>query len=179
MEDHFKNIWYLEDKNERIKSIEEKEQLILSKGKSLIMNPNSDLLYKEAKSSFIHGNFIAAAITFYLTIEQYLLWSNQAKRGNVVKLLIWPKYQEIFADALENQFIDEKLERNLILYVEGCRDQIMHPKSIYHLSQVGLRRTSRESSSFGRKDDPRVYLGPLGCAKRALDLLFDILEYNC
>ena len=144
-----------------------------------MMNFNSDLLYQEAKSDFVNGNFISAAITFYLAIEQYLLWKNQQKKGNVVEILEWPMYQKILDDALENQFINEKLKRDLILYVEGCRDQIMHPKSINHLFHIGLRKTTKKSTSFGKKGDLSVYSGPLGCAKRALDLFFEILEFNC
>lgn len=73
MEDHFKNIWYLENKDERIKLIENLEQSILNKIPTLSMNPNSDLLYKEVRFCFINGCCISAALTFYLAIEQYLL----------------------------------------------------------------------------------------------------------
>lgn len=179
MEDHFENIWYLRDQNERIKLIEELEKKILAKRKTMRMNSNSDLLYQEAKSSFIIGNFISAAITFYLATEQYLLWKNQARKRQTLETLEYPESNEIFQKALKNNFINEKLKRDLELYTEGCRNQIMHPKSINHLQIVGLRKTSRKSTSFGRKGDPAVYLGPLGCAKRALNLFFEIFEFNC
>lgn len=179
MDDHFKNIWYLKDKNERIKLIEEKEQLILSKRKHLKMNPNSNLLYQEAKSSFIIGNFISAAITFFLAIEQYLLWRNQAKKGNVLEILQWPDSYKTFEEAINNNFINEKLMKELELYTKGCRDEIMHSKSINHLHFVGLVKDRKKLTAFGRKGDPNIYLGPLGCAKRALDLFYKILEFNC
>ena len=179
MEDHFKNIWYLEDKNERIKLIEEKEQLIKSKRKILKMNFNSDLLYEEAKSGFIIGNFISAALTFYLAIEQFLLWSNQQKKGNVVEILQWPKSYITFKEALENNFINRELKDELELFTQGCRDQIMNPKSMYHLEIVGLRKDPEKLTSFGIRGDPEIYLGPLGCAQRALELFYKILEYNC
>jgi len=178
MEDHFKNIWYLEDENERIKLIEEKEQLILSERKNLKMNFNSDILYKEAKSSFIIGNFISAALTFYLAIEQFLLWANQQKKGNVVEILQWPKSYITFKEALENNFINRELKDELELFTQGCRDQIMHPKHISHLLRVGLRKDPKKLTSFGIEGDPKVYHGPLGCAKRALDLFYKILEFN-
>lgn len=68
----------------------------------------------------------------------------------------------------------EKLE----LYNQGCRDQIMHLKKLYHLHDVGLPKDSKSSTTFGREEIPLVYVGPLGCAKRALDLFFEILEYS-
>jgi len=179
LENHFKNIWYLEDKNERIKLIEEKEQLIKSKRKTLKMNFNSDLLYEEAKSGFIIGNFISAALTFYLATEQFLLWANQQKKGNVVEIVPGYSVYRTFKKAFKNNFIDKKLKRELELYTQGCRDQIMHPKHIFHLSKVGLRKDPNEQNRFGIEGDPGVYMGPLGCAKRALDLFYRILEYNC
>ena len=179
MENHFEEIWYLREQSERIKLIEVHEKRILEKRKTMKMNFNSDLLYNEAKSSFIIGNFISAALTFYLSIEQYLLWKNQAIKKQILVTLKWPDAKKIFKEALENKFINENLKRVLTLYVEGCRDQIMHPKRIDHLSLVGLRKTSKNTTSFGKEGDPAVYGGPLACAKRALDLLFQILEFNC
>jgi len=179
MENHFEDIWYLRERSERIKLIEVHEKRILEKRKTMKMNFNSDLLYNEAKSSFIIGNFISAALTFYLSIEQYLLWKNQAIKKQILITLEWPDANMIFKEALENNFINENLKRVLTLYIKGCRDQIMHPKRIDHLYMIGLRKTSKSTTSFGIEGDPAVYVGPLGCAKRALDLFFEILEFNC
>ncbi|NHJ26322.1 MAG: hypothetical protein EAX89_17215 [Candidatus Lokiarchaeota archaeon] len=180
MEDHFANIWYLEDKNERIKMIETKEQLILSKRKHLNMNPNSNLLYGEAKSCFVEGNFISATLTFYLATEQYLLWSNQHKKGNVLEILQWPKVGEILNEALENNSINIEIKKELEFFIKGCRDEIMHSKSLNQLHIVGLVKDKdpEHPRTFGGKGHPNVYLGPLGCAKRALDLFYKIIEFN-
>lgn len=145
------------------------------KKKYRTLDPNSQLLYNEAIFCFINECYVSTSLTIYLAIEQYLLWRNQTLKKELLAT-VYPKSGEILKKALENKLIDCDLKKDIALFRDGCRHEIMHIKRFNRLKTVGLPY-DKERSDRGKKDMSTVSHGPLACAARGLKLFYDVLAY--
>ncbi len=125
---------------------------------------------------FISECYVSTSLTIYLAIEQYLLWRSQNLKGELLAT-VYPKSQKILKEALENKLIDDELSRDIELFKDGCRHEIMHTKRFNMLKTVGLPK-DKDKSYFGRKGMPSVYHSPLACATRGLKLFYNVLGFD-
>jgi len=170
-----KDIWHLKEKNERIVLVNSLEENSFEIWLARNSNPNTLLLYKEAKHCFLDECYVAATITFFLAIEQFLLWKNQGR--NILATINYPDSKKILNEAEVNHLITIELKQDLIEFREGCRDQIMHPKRCDHMYLVGLAK-DKNKDYFGKEGYKSVFLGPLACAERGINLFFQVINYN-